>query len=337
MADITTRFFLRHLRSGPTAYVHHLRKGEVAHAGVGQAFWFRPLAAALSEVPVDDREVPLVVHGRTNDFQDVTVQATVTYRIEDPVRAAGRLDFEISPDKGTWRGTPLDQLAGLLTELSQQQVVGLIARMPLSVALADGIGPVRERLATGLAGDERLAEVGVRVVDTRVLAVRAEPDVERALQTPAREQLQQDSDKATFERRALAVERERAIAENELQNQIELSRREENLVAQRGTNDRRRATEAAAASRISSDAEASRTRVLAEAEADAARVLGLAEGDAEAARLAPYQGMDLPTLVGMAARELAAHLPSINSITITPELITPLLARLAERAGNAAG
>jgi hypothetical protein len=69
------------------------------------------------------------------------------------------------------------------------------------------------------------------VIGTRVVALRPEPDVEKALQTPARELLQQETDRATHERRALAVERERAIAENELQNQIELARREEQLVA----------------------------------------------------------------------------------------------------------
>ena len=47
-----------------------------------------------------------------------------------------------------------------------------------------------------------------------------------------------------------AVEKERAIAENELQNKIELSKREESLIEQRGANDRRKASERAAASRI---------------------------------------------------------------------------------------
>ena len=62
--------------------------------------------------------------------------------------------------------------------------------------------------------------------------------------------MQQDADKATFERRATAVEHERAIAENELQNQIELARREEQLVTQQGQNERSRATERAAAGQI---------------------------------------------------------------------------------------
>ena len=57
--------------------------------------------------------------------------------------------------------------------------------------------------------------------------------------------MQQEADRATFERRAVAVERERAIGENELQTQIELARREEQLVAQRGANARREAEEEA--------------------------------------------------------------------------------------------
>ena len=88
MADITRCLFLRHLRANPTAYVRHLRKGRVVHEGPGMAFWFRRLTAALSEVPVDDREQPLLFHARTVDFQDVTVQATVTYRVADPALAA---------------------------------------------------------------------------------------------------------------------------------------------------------------------------------------------------------------------------------------------------------
>src|SRR5215468_2768096 len=103
MADITQRFFLRHLRGAPTSWVRHHAKGHVKHEGVGLSFWYRPLVAVLSEVPVDDRELPLLFHARTSDFADVTVQATVTYRLADPAVAATRLDFSIDPTRGTWR------------------------------------------------------------------------------------------------------------------------------------------------------------------------------------------------------------------------------------------
>ena len=104
--------------------------------------------------------------------------------------------------------------------------------------------------------------------------------------------VQQAADKATYERRAMAVERERAIAENELQNQIELARREEQLVDQRGQNERRRATEAAAAGQIETAAAAGSAAGAGEAEADAKRVIGAAEADAEKALLDAYAELD---------------------------------------------
>jgi regulator of protease activity HflC (stomatin/prohibitin superfamily) len=329
MADITKTLFMRHLRANPTAHVRHLKKGAVAHDGAGQAFWFRPLTAAISEVPVDDREQPLLFHARTRDFQDVTVQATITYRVADPAVAATRIDFGIDPDTGAWRARPLEQVGGLLTELAQQHAVDLLGQMTLPQALADGMATVRDRIANGLTNDPRIAATGLSVIDVRVVALRAEPEVERALQTPMREHVQQDADKATYGRRAQAVEHERAIAENELQNQIELAKREAMLVEQKGQNDRLRATEEAAAGRINAEAQAEAQRLLAEAQADATRAVGTAEADAEQAKLAAYKELEAATILGLAVKELAGHLPRIGTLNVTPDLLTGFLARLA--------
>jgi regulator of protease activity HflC (stomatin/prohibitin superfamily) len=261
------------------------------------------------------------------------VQATITYRVTDPATAATRVDFGVDPDNGTWRAAPLEQVGGLLTELAQQHALNLLARMTLPQALAEGMEALRERMATGLTNDPRIADTGLGIVDVRVVAVRAEADVERALQTPTRERVQQDADKATYERRALAVERERAIAENELQNQIELARREEQLVDQQGQNERKRATEQAAAGRIQAVAKAEEQRVLADAQADATRAVGMAEADAEAARLAAYRELEAATILGLAVKELAGNLPQIGTLNLTPDLLTPLLARLGGAPG----
>ncbi|MGH3464815.1 MAG: SPFH domain-containing protein [Kribbellaceae bacterium] len=328
MADISRFWPFSHLRANPTTHVLHLRNGTLRHDGPGQAFWFRPINSALSEVPIDDREQPLLFHGRTIDFQDVAVQATVTYRVVDPALAAQRLDFGIDPRHGQWRSTPLEQLGGLLTELAQQTALDLLARMTLTEALSNGMTAVRERIGSGLRDDRRLTDIGLTVVDVRVVAVRAESDVERALQTPTREQVQTDADKATYERRALAVERERSIAENELQNQIELARREEQLVAQRGQNERRRATEEAAAGRINTAAKAERERVLHQVDADAKRLVGEARADAERAWLAAYADLEPRLVLALAVKELAESLPTIGTLNVTPDVLTPVLSKL---------
>jgi regulator of protease activity HflC (stomatin/prohibitin superfamily) len=317
MADIIRFPLTRHLRGTPTGWVQHLRRGRVVHAGTGLSFWFAPLSAVLSEVPVDDRPTPLVFHARTSDFQDVVVQASLTYRVNDPALATTRLDFSISSENGRWRSTPLEGLAGMLTEAAQELTLALLAGMTLSNAMVSGPAAVTDRLRSGLSTDSRLTETGINIIDVRVASIRPEPEVERALQTPTREQIQEDADKATFARRALAVERERAIGENELQTQIELARREEQLVTQRGANMRRQAEEAAAASHIQG-----------EAEGEAIRVRGEAEGAAEAARMGAYREVSEGTLLALALRDVANNLPRINSLVLTPDLLTPVLARL---------
>ena len=318
MADIHPYPFLRHLRGAPTSYIRHTLNGRVLHEGVAQSFWFRPLSAVLSEVPVDDRELPLIFHARTADYQDVVVQATVTYRIAEPPRAAERIDFGIDPRDGKWRSTPLDKLASLLTELAQQHALELLARLQLAEALVEAPARLRERIDSGLTTDERLAAMGIAVVAVRVGAIRPEADLEKALGTPARELVQQEADRSTFERRALAVESERAIAENELHNQIQLAKREQELITQRGHNEQRRVEDAAAASRVEAEAQAERVRVI-----------GKAEGEAEEALLAAYADLQPPILLGLALKELAANLPAIERLTLAPDVLGEALAHVA--------
>ena len=334
MADIKSYLLARHMRGTSTLHVRHVRRGSLVHDGTGLSFFFRPLSAVLSEVPVDDRELPLLFHTRTADFQDLAVQASVTFRVTDPATACARINFSFDPDTGRWRGTPLEQVAGLLTETAQQQVLGLVAASPLADVLADGVAQIRQRIQAGLTADPRLAETGLAVIGTRVIALRPEPDVEKALRTPAREQIQQNADRATYERRALAVERERAIAENELQNQIELARREEQLVAQRGANTRRQAEEAAAASRIEADAQAAREQRLAEARAAGTRALGKAKAAGEAARVAAYRDLPQASVLALAAKDLAGSLPQISTLVLAPDLLAPLLSKLAANPAN---
>jgi regulator of protease activity HflC (stomatin/prohibitin superfamily) len=334
MADITRYPITRHPRGSPTDYIRHLRRGSVAHEGTGQSFFFRRLSAVLSEVPVDDRELQVLFHARTADFQDLTVQASVTFRVLDPVTACARIDFAIDPETGHWRGTPLDQLAGLLTETAQQQVLGLIAAGSLATVLADGVGQVRDRILSGLTADPRLAETGIAVMGVRVVAIRPEPDVEKALRTPAREQIQQEADRATYERRAVAVQRERAIAENELLNQIELARREAQLIEQKGANARRQAEEEAAASAVQVAAKADGELMLARARAAGTQAVGEAKAAAEAAHVRAYEQVPSATVLALALQELAGQLPQIGSVVLSPDLLAPVLARLGGAAGT---
>ena len=281
MAEIRKYPILRHLRAEPSFHILRFRRGKLVASGRGLAFWFRPLSTSVAEIPMDDRELPFLFHGRAKDFQDTTVQGVVTFRVVDPERVAERVDFALDLGTGATLKQPLDKLAGLLTELAQQFALGYLAQTDLRHTLAEGVAEIRERIWQGLHEDAALEAMGLEVVAVRVGAVKPVAEVEKALQIPAREVIQQEADQATFRRRAEAVEQERAVQENELQSQIELARREANLIEQRGENEMKRVTDEAEAARIGAEAEAERTGIGARAQAGSIEAVELAKVKAE--------------------------------------------------------
>jgi len=329
MATISTYPFVTHLRSTATMHVLHRSRGRLRHTGPGAAFWFRPMSAAISEVPVDDREQPVLITVRTADLQQVSAPGTVTYRFVDPALAATHVDFSVQLKTGAWAETPLETVGSAIHGATAAAVTQALVGSDLRTALTTDPAWLAATVRAALAADERLTSTGLAVVGVRFAVLRAEPDVERALQTPAREAIQQEADKATFERRAVAVEREAAIGQNELANQIDLAARAEQLIAQKGTNARREAQEKAAAGAIATAAEAARTTQLAQAQAEADQVVGAAAAETERAKLAAYTGMPRDLLLALAAREAAASLPQIDQLVITPDLLSWLLGRLA--------
>jgi regulator of protease activity HflC (stomatin/prohibitin superfamily) len=345
VAEIRRYAFIRHLRSEQSSHVLLSRGGDVVRSGRGLSFWFFPMSSSVAEVPLDDRDLDILFRGRSSDFQEITTQGVITWRVIDADRLAERLDFTVDLTGGSWTQQPLDQVGQLLTELAQQEAWAWVSSHTVAEVLRDGIGALRTELTRALREADELAAMGLEVVTVRIADVSPTSEVDKALSTPTREAIQQEADKARFERRAIAVERERAIAENELNNRIELAKREEELIQQQGANERRRVSEqaesklvaargAAEALTVSVSSEAEATKQRADADAEAQRLVGLAEAETERARMAIYQELSSEILMALAARELAANLPSIEHLNLSPDLVGPALTRLADGLGK---
>ena len=316
MSEIRHFPFVSHLRAEPTNHVVRFKNGAVVASSPGETFWFRRLNTTVAEVPIEDREQSFLFTGRSADFQDVAVQGTITYRVADPELATHRVDFGIDLRTGFYLEEPIERLSQTVTQAAQQVALDWIAHRTLDSVLVDAVQDLRPLLTDALRDDAALADVGLEVVTVRVTRVSPTPDLEKALQAPTRERLQESADEATFQRRALAVEKERAIAENELTNQVELARREEELIGQRGANERRRVEDEAEALRIAAAVAVDRTRLETEARADGIRDIESANNDAEQARIDIYRDVSSQVLLGLAARELAGKLERIDHLNL---------------------
>ncbi len=328
MAEIRSFPVVRHLRAEPTSHIVFFKRGKKKRSGAGLAFWFAPLGASLAEVPLEDRDLAFVVTARSADFQEVSANGVVAVRTSDPELLASRIDFSIDAATGRFRGDPIDKLASVVVQRAQELAAGYLGHHPLAALLDGGADDLREAIASGLATDRSLVTLGLEVIATRILSVKPSAELEKALQMPARERIQQAADEATFARRALAVDKERAIQENELANKIAIARREEELIAQRGQNERKRVIDDSEARRIGAEGSARDARVQAEAAADGIRVTEQAKVLAERERMEIYKTLPSSALLGLAARELAANLHTIEHLSLAPDSFGPLLQRV---------
>ncbi len=356
MATISFYPFVRHLRAEPNQHILHFRGGRVVKQGAGVAYWFLPLSAAVAQLPVEDNETTFLLHERSADFQEISVQCAVRYRCADPEKLAARVNFSISLRNGSWLEQPLERLAGLWAQKAQAPARRYIVGSSVTAVLGSA-ELIRDAVDAALRADIEIAAMGLAVVDVQVVAVSTTAEVDRALQTPTRELIQQKADEAVFGRRALAVEKERAIKENELNTQIELAKKEELLIAQNSTNELSRVRSAEQAERVKAEGAIERERLAAQAldenqqraaEAHARDVRVRSEGEsaarqlaynvdltAEARRLSSYAALSPALVLGLAAQEAAKKITSINHLNISPDLLgSSFVEQLRKSAGE---
>lgn len=105
---------------------------------------------------------------------------------------------------------------------------------PLETVLRNGSEQVREAVSRALTTDPEIAAMGLQRAIWVIDQIVPSAELEKALGTPMREAVQARADEAQFQRRAQAVEKERTIKENELATELELERRQQELIQKRG-------------------------------------------------------------------------------------------------------
>jgi hypothetical protein len=213
---------LSFIKVPPTTYVLHYQNGKIKHEGAGLSFFYWAPTSTIIAVPLASADVPFVFQETTADFQAVTIQGQITYRIADPKRVASLLDFTVGKTSSTYYKDP----AGDRTKLPERLVHALqtltrtiVQRMTLKDILVSSDQLVAETLAH-LRASEVVSALGLEILSLSIVSVRPTPETARALETEAREALLRRADEAIYARRNAAVEQERLIKESELNTDI---------------------------------------------------------------------------------------------------------------------
>src|SRR5579864_9027734 len=103
-------FGIKFIKVQPTTYLLQYRGGKVVREGLGLSFFYYSPTTSLVAVPVGSVDVPFIFQETTGDFQQVTVQGQVSYRVGDPKRLAALLNFTLAPNQDSYVAKDPDEL-----------------------------------------------------------------------------------------------------------------------------------------------------------------------------------------------------------------------------------
>jgi hypothetical protein len=316
-------FGIRYLKAPPTNYVLHFVGGQVRREGPGLSFFYFAPTDLIASVPLVSADVPFVFNEVTSDFQEATIQGELTYRITDARRIAALLDYSID-SRGRYQSDDPTKLNDRLIHAAQILARSFTQRTRLRDLLLSSDALVSEVLS-GLKVSEGVTMLGVEVLGLTVLSVKSTPEMAKAFQASAREQLLREADEAIYARRNAAVELERMIKENELNTEIAVEQkrrqvRETQMAAEIAVEEQR-------ASLVDRRVENERKEADAQAHALRATLEPIKDVDWRTLMAAAAGGADPKMIIALAFRELAENAGKIGELNVSPDLLNTLLRR----------
>src|SRR5262245_4360585 len=336
-------FGISYYKADSSTFVIQTTSGKVRRAGKGLGFFYHPAFTSVSAIPTNVQESPFIFSLQTADFQTVKVQGQITWRVVDPEKTAEMLNFNLKKGANAYVSEDPLKLSDRVVRSVQSAVQGQVASATLREALAlnrQQVGSVRQLLAN----EKALLALGIEVMNVAIAAITPTTETARALEAEAREAILQEADDAIYARRKSAVEQERVIKEAELQTQLSVQQKEQEIEESRILNER-------AILRGQTETERDRLQAQIEAENERRQYVQLSaangkeiadtEAYAIAARLKAYTELPVDNLkamamarmppeqlMAMAFETLAQNAGKIGEVNITPDLFSQLLKKV---------
>jgi len=335
-------FGIQFIKVEPTAFVLKFKRGRVVREGAGLSFFYFAPTTSLVHIPIGSVDVPFIFEEVTADFQQVTVQGQLTYRVAEPKKLAQLMDFTLSPNGKEYASEDPKKLAQRLINHTQVLTRASLKALPLRESLGQSESLVAS-LRAGLHAADTISSLGIEILGLSILAIRPTPETSRALEAEAREQILGEADEAIYARRNAAVEQERAIKENELNTEIAVENKkrqikETQMEAEKAIQQKKREIrEAEVATQISIEGKKrdlvalstanAREEADSKAYAIAAVMKALSDVDPKTLQALASVGMEPGQLVALAFKELAESADKIGQLNVSPELLRELLGR----------
>jgi hypothetical protein len=335
---------IKYKKFAPTEYVMKIKKGKIIEKGAGLSFFYNTMTTGMLVMPATALDLSFAFEDiMTNDFQSVNIQGDITYIINNYEKASSMVDFNYK--EKTYSQTLANaklNMAKIMTNLAKVTATKFISAKNVRETLKSS-----EELATflkeNMKDNETLNEYGLQVVSVSILNICTTAETRRALEASTREEILKQQDDAIYKRRNSAIEQERTVKENELNTEIKVAEKEKQkkekemetrkLVQEKQAElDNRRILsnielEKRNAELVTLETENEKKKSDAKAY-DSEVLLNTFKGiDAELLKALVLSGMDSKSLIAKAFVEIGNKADKIGTLNVSPELLETLSAK----------
>jgi hypothetical protein len=333
-------FGIRFAKFEQGLYVFRCRKGRVVARGEGLSFHYFAPATSLVCVPVSSADAPFMFSETSADFQALTVQGQLTYRISDPEKTAKMLNYTIDSKNLSYISEDPEHLSERLINLVLIAVKASVKSLPLREAIVAS-DDVAKKACLSLGENTMVRDLGVEILSLSIAAIKPGPETAKALEAEVREEILKGSDQAVFQRRNYAVEQERIIRESELNTEIAVEHKNREIQETKletGRLAQKKQLEMQDEQlKFEIEAEEKRQRLVeirsknekAEADAKAYSLREIMkvyeEMNPEVLKALANAGLDSGRLMALAFQGIADRAEKIGNLNITPDLLTTVI------------
>lgn len=217
-------FGIKFAKFVPNTYVLKYSRGKIVKEGAGLSLWYFAPTDSLMAIPITSVEVPFIFDEVTADFQVVSVQGKVIYKVSEPKKTAQLLNFTLDATGKRYISDDFDKLDGRVTNITQVLVKIEISALPLKKAIIASEA-LAKKIFTALQASQEISSLGLNILGVSITAILPNKETARALEATVREQILKEADDATYARRNAAVEQERSIKDNEFNTEVMIENR----------------------------------------------------------------------------------------------------------------
>ncbi len=104
---------IKHIKFDSMTYVIHFKNGKTKREGRGLSFFYFSPNSSIVAIPMGSNDLPFIFNESTHDYQTVTIQGQISYKIYAPKTLADILDFTVT-DIGQYKKMILKTLTNEL-------------------------------------------------------------------------------------------------------------------------------------------------------------------------------------------------------------------------------